>query len=56
PGDKTAAVLRAFTTRIPGQRLPFGVPPTTAGARGSDIIVEGIAQGLSVRLDEFRQS
>lgn len=56
PEDKTAAVLRAFTTRIPGQRLPFGLAPTSAGARGSDIIVEGIAEGLTVRLDEFRQS
>lgn len=54
--DKTAAVLKAFSTRIPGQRLPFGLPPTTAGARGSDIIVEGIAEGLTVHLDEFRQS
>ncbi|QIV82869.1 mannan chain length control protein LmeA [Mycolicibacterium frederiksbergense] len=56
PEDKTAAVLKAFSTRIPGQRLPFGLTPTTAGARGSDIIVEGITEGLTVRLDEFRQS
>lgn len=56
PEDKTAAVLKAFSNRIPGQRLPFGLTPTTAGARGSDIIVEGIAEGLTVRLDEFRQS
>ena len=56
PENRTAAVLKAFSTRIPGQRLPFGLTPTTAGARGSDIIVEGIAKGLTVRLDEFRQS
>lgn len=56
PENRAAAVLKAFSTRIPGQRLPFGLTPTTAGARGSDIIVEGIAKGLTVRLDEFRQS
>ena len=56
PEDKTAAVLAAFTARIPGMRLPFGLEPTNAGARGSDLIVEGIAEGLTVSLEGFRQS
>lgn len=56
PTDKMDAVLAAFTTSLPGQRLPFGVAPTHEGARGSDVIVEGIAQGLTVALDQFRQS
>jgi len=56
PEDKTAAVLQAFSTRIPNLRLPFGTAPTSGGVRGSDIIVEGIAEGLTVHLDEFRQS
>lgn len=55
PADKTDAVLAAFTARIPGQRLPFGLQPTTAGARGSDLIVEGIAEDLILPLDGFRQ-
>ncbi|MGW0159570.1 mannan chain length control protein LmeA [Mycobacterium sp. NPDC003323] len=56
PDDKTAAVLDAFRGRIPGLRLPFALQPTAAGARGSDLIIEGIDDGLTLRLDEFRQS
>jgi hypothetical protein len=46
-------VLAAFSTRLPGQKLPFGVAPTAQGARGSDIIIEGIADGVTVALTEF---
>ena len=41
---------------MPGQRLPFGLTPTSEGARGSDIIIEGIAEEVTVRLDGFNQS
>lgn len=56
PDDKLGAVLAAFSNRLPGQKLPFGIAPTSEGARGSDVIIEGIAEGLSVRLDEFTVS
>lgn len=56
PEDKRDAVLAAFTATLPGQELPFGLAPTAQGARGSDIIVEGIAEGVSVALDEFHLS
>lgn len=56
PEEKLAAVLAAFSTTLPGQKLPFGIAPTTEGARGSDIIIEGIAEGLTIDLDEFRLS
>ncbi|BCZ22757.1 mannan chain length control protein LmeA [Mycobacterium senriense] len=56
PADKQAAVLHAFSGRLPNQRLPFGVAPTTEGARGSDVIIEGIAHGVTVTLDGFKQS
>ncbi|MGV0798426.1 LmeA family phospholipid-binding protein, partial [Mycolicibacterium elephantis] len=56
PEDKKAAVLAAFSTSVPGQKLPFGLVPTAEGARGSDIIIEGIAEGVTVALDEFRLS
>jgi hypothetical protein len=56
PDDKLAAVLAAFSTSLPGQKLPFGVRPTSEGARGSDIIIEGIVTGVSIALNEFRQS
>ena len=37
-------------------KLPFGVAPTSEGARGSDIIIEGITEGVTITLDGFRQS
>ena len=56
PDDKTAAVLAAFTTTLPGQKLPFGIAPTSEGARGSDVIIEGIVEGVTITLNEFTQS
>jgi LmeA-like phospholipid-binding len=56
PDEKEAAVLAAFSTTMPGQKLPFGIAPTSEGARGSDIIIEGIAEGVTITLDEFTQS
>jgi LmeA-like phospholipid-binding len=56
PQDKVGAVLAAFSMEVPGQKLPFGLAPTAQGARGSDIIIEGIAEGVTVALDEFNQS
>jgi hypothetical protein len=43
PEDKTQAVLAAFTTALPGLKLPFDIAPTSEGARGSDVIIKGIA-------------
>jgi hypothetical protein len=56
PDEKRAAVLGAFGATLPGQKLPFGLRPTAEGARGSDIIIEGVAEDVTVRLDGFRQS
>jgi hypothetical protein len=56
PDDKRAAVLAAFRQQVSEQKLPFGVAPTSEGARGSDVIIEGIAMGVTVALDEFKQS
>lgn len=56
PDDKRDAVLRAFSGRLPNQKLPFGVTPMTVGARGSDVIIEGIARGVTVTLEGFKQS
>jgi hypothetical protein len=56
PNDKRDAVLHAFSSRLPDQRLPFGVAPTSEGARGSDVIIEGITRGLTITLDAFKQS
>ncbi len=56
PDDRRAAVLDAFRASMPGQRLPFGLRPTRVGARGSDLIIEGITEGVTVTLEGFRQS
>ena len=56
PEQKRAAVLAAFGTRIPGLKLPFGLKPTSEGARGSDLIIEGITTGVTVTLRGLRQS
>ena len=56
PADRQAAVLKAFSTSMPGLVLPFGLKPTSEGARGSDVIIEGIATGVTVALTAFRQS
>jgi hypothetical protein len=55
PEDKLPAVLAAFSTSLPGQKLPFGVRPTSEGARGSDIIIEGITKGVTIPLNGFRK-
>jgi hypothetical protein len=55
PADKLNAVLAAFAGKLPEQRLPFGVAPTSEGARGSDVIIEGITEGLTITLDGFNQ-
>lgn len=54
--EQRTAVLGAFAAAMPGQRLPFGLKPTSEGARGSDIIIEGIAEEVTVRLDGFNRS
>lgn len=57
PEEKRTAVLDAFGAVMPGQKLPFGLKPTSEGARGSDIIIEGIITGeVTVRLSGFTQS
>ena len=56
PDDKHDAVVAAFGGKLPDQKLPFGVAPTTQGARGSDVIIEGITTGLTITLDGFNRA
>jgi LmeA-like phospholipid-binding len=56
PDDKLEAVLAAFSKSLHGQKLPFGIAPNREGARGSDVIIEGIAKGLTLRLNGFISS
>jgi LmeA-like phospholipid-binding len=56
PDDKRDAVLAAFAGKLPDQKLPFGLTPTSQGARGSDVIIEGITTGLTITLDGFNRA
>jgi hypothetical protein len=56
PEEQQAGVFAAFTKVVPRQKLPFAIEPTTVGARGSDVIIEGIAKGVTISLDAFKQS
>jgi hypothetical protein len=56
PADQLNAVLAAFASRLTDQRLPFGLTPTTQGARGSDVIIEGITKGVTIALDGFNRA
>ena len=56
PDDKRDAVVAAFAGKLADQKLPFGVAPTTQGARGSDVIIEGITTGLTITLDGFNRA
>ena len=56
PDDKRDAVLAAFAGKLPDQKLPFAVAPTSQGARGSDVIIEGITTGLTIDLDGFNRT
>lgn len=53
PDTVEAAVLALFSKELPEQTLPFGLRPTTQGVRGTDIIIEGITEGVTVTLDGF---
>lgn len=55
PQDRVAAVLRCFEGSLPDQVLPFGVAPSTQGARGSDVIIEGVVTGVTITLEGFTQ-
>ena len=56
PEDQLPAVLAAFSAGLPEQQLPFGVAPTNQGARGSDVIIEGITDDRTIDLAGFRSS
>jgi len=56
PEDQLPAVLATFSAGLPEQKLPFGVAPTHQGARGSDVIIEGITDDKTIDLAGFRPS
>ena len=55
PEDKVPAVLADFRSSLPDQKLPFGIRPTSQGARGQDIIIEGITEEVTITPEGFTQ-
>ncbi|MGL4307205.1 MAG: LmeA family phospholipid-binding protein [Mycobacteriaceae bacterium] len=53
PENLKDQVLMKFSSVLPGQHLPFGLPITTIGARGSDLVVEGMTHNRTVTLKQL---
>lgn len=56
PDFAKSAVLGLFTKTIDRQTLPFGVLPTDVYAEGSQIVIEGSAENVTIDLDQIEKS
>ncbi|SNS39542.1 LmeA family phospholipid-binding protein [Rhodococcoides kyotonense] len=56
PDAVKPAVLGLFTKTIDRQTLPFGILPTDVYAEGSQIVIEGSAENLTIDLDQIDAS
>ncbi|EOM74379.1 DUF2993 domain-containing protein [Rhodococcus rhodnii] len=54
PDPLEPVVLGLFTRTIDPEQLPFGVVPTEVYAEGSQIVVEGIGEDVTITLDEVQ--
>lgn len=54
PAPLKPTVLGLFTRTIDPQQLPFGVRPTRVYAQGSQIVIEGTGDNLTINLDEMQ--
>ncbi|MGA9872100.1 MAG: LmeA family phospholipid-binding protein [Rhodococcus sp. (in: high G+C Gram-positive bacteria)] len=55
PEFAEGAVLGLFTRTIDRQTLPFGVLPTDVYAEGSQIVIEGNAENLTIDLNQIEE-
>ncbi len=53
PAEYRSAVLARFSWRVPFPRLPWGVTPTVATSSGSDVLIRGNAEAITVMPDRF---
>lgn len=54
PAPLKPTVLGLFTRTIDPQQLPFGVLPTQVYAQGSQIVIEGAGDNLTINLDDMQ--
>lgn len=54
PAPLRQQVLDRFTKTIDPQSLPFGIMPTDVYAQGSQIVIEGTGENLTIDLDELQ--
>lgn len=54
PAPLRQQVLDRFTKTIDPQSLPFGIMPTDVYAQGSQIVIEGSGDDLTINLDELQ--
>lgn len=53
--DARPAVLQQFSRTVDTRQLPFGVVPTAVYAQGSQIVIEGTAEHLTIDLDQLQK-
>ncbi|MEU2000662.1 LmeA family phospholipid-binding protein [Rhodococcus sp. NPDC019627] len=54
PDPLAPAILGLFTRTIDPRELPFGVQPTEVYAEGSQIVIEGVGNDVTIDLDELQ--
>lgn len=55
PDFAKPAVLGLFTKTVDSQTLPFGILPTDVRAEGSQIVIEGSAENVTIDLDQIEK-
>ncbi len=55
PDPLAHAVLGLFTRTIDPRELPFGVQPTEVYAEGSQIVIEGVGDNVTINLDGLQR-
>jgi hypothetical protein len=54
PEPLAPAILGLFTRTIDPRELPFGVQPTEVYAEGSQIVIEGVGNNVTIDLNELQ--
>ncbi|WP_070379540.1 LmeA family phospholipid-binding protein [Rhodococcus sp. WMMA185] len=55
PDPLAPVILGLFTQTIDPRELPFGVQPTEVYARGSQIVIEGVGNNVTITLDGLQR-
>ena len=55
PDSERSGVLNLFNRTIDTRQLPFGLTPTKVSAEGSQIVIEGSGDNVTINLDELQR-